>query len=64
MGSILVHLTFFGFKHYFYAPLILNILYIFWTKLKFWGFTNHIGFIKPFALNTLVLNQDFQDSQD
>jgi hypothetical protein len=64
MGSIIVYLTVFMFKHYFYAPLFLNTFNIFMTKWKFWGFTNRIGFIKPFALNTLVLNQDFQDFQD
>ena len=40
------------------------ILNIFCRKWKFWGFTNRIGFIKPFALNTLFLNQDFQDFED
>ena len=64
MGCILVYLTVFGFKYYFYVPLFLNILNIFRAKWKFWGFTNRIGFIKPFALNTLFLNQDFQDFED
>ena len=31
------------------------------TKRKFLGCTNRRGFNKPFVLNTLFLNQDFQE---